>query len=133
MKLKWDNHGLKTPQAKARGLGAAHDGAAHWINQRITSVSSLFLVLWLAWSLMQIDVASFEAVSGWLAQPVNAILMILLTISVFYHTALGVQVIIEDYVHHEGLKFAKLISQKLFFLALGVICIFSILKIAFAG
>ena len=133
MKLKWDNQGIKTPLARARGLGSAKEGAEHWIEQRVTSISSLFLVLWFAWSLAHLDVASFAAVSAWLAQPENAILLILLTFSAFYHATLGVQVIIEDYVHCEGMKVVKLIAQKLFFIAMGVASLFSIMKIAFGG
>ncbi len=121
---------IKTPLAAARGNGSAREGARHWLHQRITAVSNLFLMLWLAWSVATIGDLGYSAFTAWHSQPVNAILMILSVISVFYHAVLGCQVIIEDYVHHEGLKMVKLVGTKLFFVAAAVACIFSILKIA---
>lgn len=133
MKLKWDNHGIKTPLARARGLGAAHDGVGHWFNQRITAIANIPLGLWFAYSIVDLAGSDYYTFTSWLAQPVNAILMILFLISAFYHAALGTQVIAEDYIHNEGLKVVKLISLKLFFFAACVACVFSVLKISFAG
>lgn len=133
MKLKWEKDGLKTPLSRARGLGSARDGVSHWMHQRVTAVANIPLVLWFVWSIVHLKGASHIEFTTWLAQPLNAILMILLVLSVFYHAALGTQVIAEDYIHHEGLKIIKLIGIKLFFIVTGVACIFSILKIAFAG
>lgn len=124
---------LKSPLAKARGMGSARDGVEHWMHQRITAVAMLPLMIWLVYSVASVQGFSYEEFTTWLAAPVNAILMILAILSVFYHAALGSQTIVEDYVHNEGCKTLKLIGIKLFFFAASVACVFSVLKIAFAG
>ncbi|MCB9991939.1 MAG: succinate dehydrogenase, hydrophobic membrane anchor protein [Rhodospirillales bacterium] len=134
MKLKWEDDGtFKSPLSRARGLGSAGGAVTHWWHQRLTSVANLLLMLWLVCAAAQMPGWSYDVVAGWLAQPINAVLMLLSVISVFYHAALGCQVIAEDYIHHEGLKIFKLGGIRLFFLATGVTCVFSILKIAFTG
>ena len=121
---------MKSPLGRARGLGSAKEGANHWMSQRITAIANIPLVLWLVFSIVSLKGASHAQFTDWLAHPLNAILMILFIISTFYHAKLGSQVVTEDYIHNEGLKFVKLIAQKLFFFGLGIACIFSILKIA---
>lgn len=130
MKLKWEEDVVQTPAGRAHGLGSAHEGTTHWLHQRVTAIANLPLMLWLVWSVVHMQGWSYADVSAWLAHPVNAILMILATLSVFYHAALGSQVVIEDYIHNEGFKMFKLIGMKLFFTACAVACIFSIVKIA---
>ncbi len=130
MTMKWEDHGIKTPLARAKGLGSAKEGVEHWTMQRITSFANIPLVAWFAFSVVSLAGADYQEFTGFLQQPINAILMILFIISTFYHAVLGSQVVVEDYVHHEGLKVLKLLGQKLFFVALGIACIFSILKIA---
>lgn len=133
MKLKWDNNGIKSPLGRARGLGSAGHATGHWMQQRITAVANIPLIIWFVFSVISLKGASYAEFTSWLASPVNAVLAILFIISTFYHAMLGSQVVTEDYIHCEGFKFFKLIGQKLFFFALGVAAIFSILKIAFAG
>lgn len=133
MKPKWEDHGIKTPLGRARGLGSAHDGVQHWWHQRVTAVANIFLGIWFAYSIVDLAGAEYLEFTGWLAQPLNAILMILFILSTFYHAALGSQVIAEDYIHHEGLKMVKLVGIKLFFTAMTVAAVFSILKIAFVA
>ena len=128
MKLKWDDTGMKTHLARAKGLGSARNGVEHWMHQRITAISLVPIVIWFVFSIVGLAGADYETFTAWLAQPINAILMILLILAAFYHGALGSQVIAEDYIHHEGLKIAKLIGIKLFFIGLTVACIFSILN-----
>ncbi len=130
MKLKWENDGIKTPLARARGLGSARQGVHHWMHQRMTSVANIPLVVWFVYSVVMLKGADYEVFTTWLAQPLNAVLMILFIVSVFYHAVLGVQVVIEDYIHNEGCKVVKLALLKLVFIALSVASIFSILKIA---
>lgn len=130
MHLKWENRGMKTPLARARGLGSAKEGVNHWMNQKITAVASIPLMLWLVFSVISQRGASYAEFTAWLGQPVNAILMILVIISTFYHAMLGTQVVAEDYIHSEGRKIFYLILFKLFFIGTGIACIFSILKIA---
>lgn len=133
MPLYPDKDRMKSPLAKARGLGSAHHGTDHWLAQRITAIANIPLIAWLIISIVNLQGATHAQFTNWLAQPHNAILMILLILSVFYHARLGTQVVTEDYISSSGLKMAKLIVQKLFFFALGVACIFSVLKIALGG
>lgn len=130
MRLKWDNKGIKSPLARARGLGAAHEGTDHWMKQRITAIANIPLIIWFVFSVVSLKGASHAEFTSWLAEPVNAVLTILLVISTFYHAVLGSQVVVEDYIHSEWFKMLKLIGMKLFFFALAVACIFSVLKIA---
>jgi succinate dehydrogenase / fumarate reductase, membrane anchor subunit len=120
---------IRTPIAKVRGLGSSREGTGHWMLQRLTAVSNLVLVLWLVFSLATLPGASYEVVRAWLGQPLPAILMILLVISVFYHARLGLQVIIEDYVHHEGAKVAALAAVVLLAVGLAVACIVAVLTV----
>lgn len=124
---------ILSPLSRARGTGSAHEGTHHWWHQRITAVTNLFLMLWLIWAVNHMPGWSYAEFTGWLARPCNAILMILSIISVFYHAALGAQVIMEDYIHNESCKIVKLTGMKLFFVAAGVACIFSVLKISVGG
>ncbi|MBL4804321.1 MAG: succinate dehydrogenase, hydrophobic membrane anchor protein [Alphaproteobacteria bacterium] len=130
MKLKWDSEGIKSPLARARGLGSAHEGADHWMKQRITAIANIPLVIWFVFSVVSLRGASHAEFTQWLAQPVNAVLAILFIVSTFSHAVLGARVVVEDYIHNEWFKVFKLIGIKLFFVALGVACVFSILKIA---
>ncbi len=122
---------IQSPLGKVKGLGAAHNGVTHWWHQRITAITNIPLMLWLVWSVVHIPAWTHQEFVIWLEQPVNSILMILSILSVFYHAALGCQVIVEDYFHVEWMKITKLIGIKLFFFALTVTCIFSVLKISF--
>lgn len=133
MNLKWQDHGIKTPLARARGLGAAHDGVQHWLAQRITAIANIPLGIWFVYSIVDHAGVDYTEFVEWLSVPWNAILMTLFLLSAFYHAALGTQVVAEDYIHNEGAKIAILIGLKLFFFAMGVACVFSVLKISFAG
>ncbi len=128
--IKWENGGLKAPLARARGLGSAHHGLHHWKAQRLTAVSSLLLGVWFLYALFTLKGADHAVFTAWLAQPVNAILMILTVVSFFYHAWLGLQVVVEDYIHDEFLKIVKLSATKMALFALALASIFSILKIA---
>ncbi len=119
------------PLKTAKNLGSAHEGVHHWMLQKITALANIPLVLWLIWSIVSLQGASYMMFTTWLALPINAILMVLLVVSVLYHAVLGAQVIVEDYISNKAFRMFKLIGQKLFFFAMGVACIFSVLKIAF--
>jgi succinate dehydrogenase / fumarate reductase membrane anchor subunit len=131
MPMKSSETDLKTPLARVRGLGSAHDGVRHWIHQRVTALVAIPLLLWLVWSLATMQSWAYADFTAWEAAPVHAILMILTVIIVFYHSALGVQVILEDYVHGEGWKFGALVVNHLLFFVFGLACVFSVLKVAF--
>jgi succinate dehydrogenase / fumarate reductase, membrane anchor subunit len=120
---------LQTSIAKVRGLGAAREGTGHFKLQRLTAIGNVVLVLWFVFSLATLPGAGYEQVRAWLGHPLPATLTILLIISVVYHARLGVQVVIEDYVHHEGVRTVSLVALALVAFALAVACIVAVLKV----
>ena len=125
--------GYRTPIAKVRGLGTARSGLQHWKMQRLTAISNLLLVLWFVFSAMALSGSGYDEVRAWLASPITTSLMVLLIISTFYHARLGLQVVVEDYVHHEGARIASLVAIALLVLALAVACIVAVLRVAVGG
>jgi len=124
---------LRTPLGRAVGLGSAKEGVEHWWAQRVSAVALVVLGLWFVAALVAHAGADHAAVVRWLHQPVTAILMILTLAAVFYHGALGVQVVIEDYVESEWVKIPAIMILRLLSLALAVAGIFAVLRIAFGG
>jgi succinate dehydrogenase / fumarate reductase membrane anchor subunit len=124
---------LRSPLGRARGLGSAKEGTAHWWAQRVTAVALVPLTLWFVVNLIALAGAPRIDVLAWLASPVVAVLMLLLVAAVFRHAQLGLQVVIEDYVHAEGVKVAALMFVNGASLLLGALAAFSILKLAFGG
>lgn len=96
-------------------------------------MANIPLVIWMIYSVFSLQGATYQEFTGWLSQPWNAVLAVLFILSTFYHAVLGNQVIVEDYISCRWFRMTKLIGQKLFFIALGVACIFSVLKIAFSA
>jgi succinate dehydrogenase / fumarate reductase membrane anchor subunit len=126
-------HGsIRTPLARARGLGSAKDGTHHWWMQRVTSIALVPLSLYLATQLREGMTADYAAFIAWVSYPPVAIALILFIVTSFYHAALGMQVIIEDYAGSEGWKIALLTLNNLLFFFLGVACLFAITYISFA-
>lgn len=125
--------GNGTGLGRVRGLGSAKHGSHHWIMQRFTAVGNLVLVPWLLLSFLYLPSMDYGTIVSWLSAPISAVAMILLTISVFWHLRIGVQVMIEDYVHDHGLKFATLILLNFFAFGAAGLAIFSVAKIAFTG
>ena len=120
----------RSPIARVRGLGAARTGVGHWSAQRLTAIANVLLVLWFVFSTLVLAGAGYAEVRTWLATPLSASLMILLIISAFYHARLGLQVVVEDYVHDEAGKLVALISIPLVTFGLAVTCIVAVLKVA---
>jgi succinate dehydrogenase / fumarate reductase membrane anchor subunit len=118
---------------KVRGLGSARSGTHHWIAQRFTAIGNALLVSWLVASLVMLPAHDHAAITGWLAQPIVAIPMMLMIVNVFYHIRLGLQVLIEDYVHDDGLKFAVITLLNFYAIGAAAIGLFSVAKIAFSG
>jgi succinate dehydrogenase / fumarate reductase membrane anchor subunit len=104
-------------------------GLAHWKLQRISAIAMVPLVIWFTSSLMLVLINGYEQSIEWLQNPFNATGLILLFGILYFHAASGLQVVIEDYVHHEGLKIVSLILIKLVALVLGVLSILCVLKI----
>ncbi len=105
----------------------------HWIILRATAVAAIPLCVWFVYSVVHLAGADYSTFTGWLHYPGNAILIIAFVIVTFWHAALGVQEIIEDYVHAETLKHATMLLFNTAFVALGTACVFSVCKIAFMG
>ena len=125
--------GTDTGLGRVRGLGSAKRGAHHWWMQRLTAAGNVLLVSWFVVSLFRLPNLSYEVVTDWLSAPLVAVAMILLSANVFWHLRLGLQVVVEDYVHNEASKLGTLILLNFFAIVGGVIAIFSIAKIAFGG
>lgn len=124
---------LRTDLGKVRGLGSAKEGTQHWWAQRLTAIALIPLVLWFVASVAGLAGADIGPVRAWIAQPVTAILLVVLIGVTFHHMQLGLQVVIEDYVHAEWLKFTSIILVKFAAVLLAAAAAFSVLKIAFAG
>tara|TARA_B100000676_G_C18091635_1_gene860492 strand:- start:13681 stop:14061 length:381 start_codon:yes stop_codon:yes gene_type:complete len=124
---------LQSPLSRVRGLGSAKNGTHHWWMQRLTAVALVPLVVWFAIALIGLTGDSYEVAIAWMRSPFNAIMMILLIIATFHHMQLGLQVVIEDYIHNEGAKVFLMIGQKLITFVLAIAAGFAVLKIAFGG
>ena len=124
---------LKSDLGQVRGLGSAKEGTAHWWAQRVTAVALVPLSLWFVWSattLVGIDQAGFKE---WVNHAANLMLMILFVGSLFYHMQLGLQVVIEDYVHGEKSKVMSLVLNLFVAVFFGVSSIIALFKVAFGG
>lgn len=124
---------LRSPLGRAMGLGSAKEGVMHWWAQRVTAAALVPLGLWFVISIIALTGADRGAVVAWLHAPFPAIVMVLTVIAVFYHMALGIQVVIEDYVHCEWIKISALVLNRLLSFALAVSAIFAVLRISFQG
>jgi succinate dehydrogenase / fumarate reductase, membrane anchor subunit len=122
---------LRTPLARVRGLGSAKEGTDHFWKQRVTAVSNIFLTLFLTGLLVKLAGADYALVKKTLQKPVISILLLLLVLSGIHHMRLGMQTIIEDYVHSEGRKLVCLMCNSFFAITIGLTCIFAVMKLAF--
>ncbi len=125
--------GNGTGIGKVRGLGSAKHGGEHWLKQRTTAVSNLLLTVWLLISIILMPNFEQETLAGWMAQPIVAVPLILLLVSIFWHIRLGLQVFIEDYVHDDALKFGSMTLLNFYVVAGAVFGIFTVAKLAFTG
>jgi succinate dehydrogenase / fumarate reductase membrane anchor subunit len=121
---------LRSPLGRARGLGSAKDGTHHFWVQRVSAVALIPLALWLVFSLASLPGAAYAQVHWWVGYPAVAVTLVLFIAAALYHSMLGVQVVIEDYVGHEGMKITALLLSKFFHFAVAAASIFAVLKIA---
>ena len=120
---------LRSPLGRVLGLGTAKDGTSHWWGQRVSGVALVLLGLWFAVALVTMPSLGYEDMVAFIGALPNPVLLILLCVAMAYHSYLGVQVVIEDYVHGHGLKLVSLILSRfahIFFAGVGV---FAILRI----
>ena len=121
---------LRSPLGRALGLGSAKEGVAHWWAQRVSALALIPLTLWLVIAVIGLVGADRQTLVLWMHNPIAALLMILLLAATFYHAALGLQVVIEDYVHREGMKLALVIVLRLLCLVFAVRGILAVLQLA---
>jgi succinate dehydrogenase / fumarate reductase membrane anchor subunit len=124
---------METPIARVRGLGSARSGAHHWWLERLSSVATFLLFIWLIVSLLRLPSLDHESVVAWLSEPLVAVPMLLLIVTTFWHLKMGLQVIIEDYVHEGGTKLFSILLLNFFVIGGAALAIFAVLKIAFAA
>ena len=124
---------LMTPLNRVLGLGTGKGAAEHWWLQRVTAVALLPLGLWFAYELLTLGSFDYASVVAWVREPVTSILLILLVVAVGYHSALGIQVVIEDYVSGKGSRAATLMASTLAHVGLTIAAVFAVLRIAFGS
>ena len=121
---------IRTPFSRVQGLGAAHSGTEHFWRERASSVALIPLTAWFVYAAIHMIGLSYEDAFTFLHKPVNAIAMLLFVIASVIHMTLGLQVVIEDYVHTEGSKLLLFLANKAFGWIIGVASVFAILRIA---
>jgi succinate dehydrogenase / fumarate reductase membrane anchor subunit len=127
------NGDLRTPLSRARGLGSAKEGVHHFWAQRITAVALIPLVAWFAISLVMMSGADYAVVRAWIGSPVVMVLLTLTIVIGLHHGQLGIQVVIEDYVHNDGVKLALIVLMRFIAVFFGLAAIVAILRIGFGG
>ncbi|MDQ0007948.1 succinate dehydrogenase / fumarate reductase membrane anchor subunit [Luteibacter jiangsuensis] len=124
------NKDLRNPLARARGLGSAKEGVSHWMLQRVTALGLIFLTLWFVVTVVSLAHADFDTARATLAKPWNAVLLIALIITMFRHAVLGLQVVIEDYVHTRWLEVASLVVIKFIAVLATLTGVLAVLRVA---
>ncbi|MFN4017517.1 MAG: succinate dehydrogenase, hydrophobic membrane anchor protein [Reyranella sp.] len=127
------NTDLRSPLNRARGLGSAKSGVHHFWMQRLTAVALIPLVIWFAVSLVMLSGADYGMARSWLSSPFVMVLLILTICIGLYHGQLGMQVVIEDYVHNDGVKLAMLVAVKFIAVFFGLAAIVASMRIGFGG
>jgi succinate dehydrogenase / fumarate reductase membrane anchor subunit len=124
---------MRSPLGRALGLGSAKEGVEHWWRQRTTALALVPLVLWFVIAVIGLIGADRAAIVALVHNPIPAMLLILLIVATFYHAALGLQVVIEDYIHGEALRLGALIVMRLLCVVFVVRGVLAVLTLAFAG
>jgi succinate dehydrogenase / fumarate reductase, membrane anchor subunit len=120
---------MRSPLGRARGLGSARAGSAHWWAQRMTALALVPLSLWFICAAIRLESASRAEVAFWLHAPVPIVLMICLVMATFYHLQLGLQVVIEDYLQSDALRLVSILLIKAAAVVLALACIVSVLHL----
>jgi len=114
-------------------MGSAKEGVSHWWTQRVSAVALIPLTLWFFFSLLALPDLEFDTVKTWLALPISGLLAVLLVAVMFYHSYLGTMVIVEDYVHTNGVKLLGLLALRFLYVLAGGAAVFAILRVAFGS
>jgi succinate dehydrogenase / fumarate reductase membrane anchor subunit len=123
----------RTHLANVRGLGSAKDGTRHFWAQRLTAMALVPLLLWFVISLVAMSGADYATVVAWVRSPLVTILLLAFIGAGFYHGQLGIQVVIEDYVHHEQLKLLLIVLLNFAAILCGAAAAIAVLRVAFGG
>ena len=124
--------GNGTRLGRVRGLGPSHHGTGHWLQQRLTALGNVLLVTWFVVSLLRLPLGDHAALMQWASKPMVAFALILLVVSVFWHLRLGLQVLIEDYVHGEATRLLSIVLLNFYAFGGAAYGIFAIVRIALA-
>jgi succinate dehydrogenase / fumarate reductase membrane anchor subunit len=121
---------LRSSLGRARGLGSAKEGVGHWWAQRVTAIALVPLAIWFVVAIISLIGADLAVFEQWIGQFGNALLMILTVLVLFYHAHLGMQVVIEDYVHGEGPRVITLLLVKFVLASLAASCVLAVVLVA---
>ncbi len=124
---------LRSPLGRVLGLGTAKDGTEHWWAQRVSAVALILLGIWSVAVLLLAEGYSYSEIVAFIRRPLNAILLSLLCVTLAYHSYLGIQVVIEDYVHASGVKVSSLIASRFAHVFAAIASVYSILRIGLAA
>lgn len=131
--MSGSNNDMRTPLGKVRGLGSAREGTEHFWRQRLTAVANVPLMLFFLGLLISLNGAGYSETRAALSNPFAGLVLILVIVSALYHMRLGMQVIIEDYIHGELLKVIMIMFNTFFTFAVGAASAFALVKLAFGG
>ena len=120
----------RNPVGRVHAYGSIRSGAGTWLHERLSGLALLPLSLWFLLAAVSLSGATYEEVRAWLAGPVNTTLMLLFVVLAFWHARLGIRVVIEDYVHHEGWKLGALLANTWLHVLVGTACVVAILKVS---
>ncbi|MBO6554053.1 MAG: succinate dehydrogenase, hydrophobic membrane anchor protein [Roseitalea sp.] len=124
---------IKTPFKRVEGLGSAKDGTEHFWRQRLTALANVPLIIAFVWIVVSLNGEDHATVAATFANPFVAVVMLLVIVSALYHAKLGMQVVIEDYIHGELAKYALLVANIFFTFGIAVLAVFAILKMGFGS
>jgi succinate dehydrogenase / fumarate reductase membrane anchor subunit len=124
---------LRSPLGRALGLGSAKSGYEHWWGQRLSAVALAPLGLWFVLSVVGLSSTDYWAVAAWVGEPLHAIMLILLLLTLLYHSSLGIEVVIEDYIHQGSVKVVFLVLVKFAHFALAVAGVYSVVTLSVGG
>ena len=124
---------LRSPLGQVLGSGSAKEGTEHWWAQRLTAVALLILGGWFLYSIMSVDSYEYAAMIDWAGRPFNSVMLLLFCLTLAWHSVLGVQVVIEDYVHGPFIKVVSLMLSKFAHVFLAIAAVVAVLKLALGG
>jgi succinate dehydrogenase / fumarate reductase membrane anchor subunit len=124
---------LRSPLSRVLGSGSAKEGTNHWWMQRVTAIALLILGIWFLVSFAGLSGYARADLHAWIGSPLNAVMLLLMSITLAWHSMLGIQIVIEDYVHGPGLKVVSIILSKFVHVFLGVAAVLAILKVVLGG